>query len=307
VKRIVVTGATGDIGRALCAALRDRGDAVIALSRDEARARARLGDGIEVARWREPASSPPPLEAVAGADAVVHLLGAPVAQRWTEAARAAIRDSRVQSTRHLVSALHALSDEDRPATLVSQSAVGIYGAAGDRALDENAHPGDDFLAQVVRAWESEAQAAEPALRVVRTRTGVVLLPDGGALARMLPFFRLGIGGPVASGQQYVPWVHLDDVVGALSFCVDEPEATGAINVTSPHPVTNSEFSRVLGRVLHRPAVLPVPALALRLLYGEMAQIVTTGQRVIPRQLELLGFRFHQPELEPALRDVLERP
>jgi uncharacterized protein len=157
---------------------------------------------------------------------------------------------------------------------------------------------------VVRAWEAEAQAAEPLLRVARTRTGVVLSPSGGALARMLPFFRLGIGGPVAGGRQYVPWVHLDDVTSALVFCVDEAEAAGPINVTAPNPVTNAEFSRALGSVLHRPAVLPVPALALRVLYGQMAEIVTSGQRVLPRRLMQLGFRFGYPELEPALRDVL---
>ncbi len=302
--RIVVTGATGEIGHAVCTAFKERGDQVVALSRDERRARARLGDGVEVAGWSDPARSRPPAAALAGADAVVHLLGEPVAQRWTPQAKAQIRVSRVQSTRHLVEALRDLPDDERPATLVSQSAVGVYGARDDRELGEDAPLGDDFLAQVVRDWEAEAQAAEPLLRVARTRTGVVLSPSGGALARMLPFFRLGIGGPVAGGRQYVPWVHLDDVTGALVFCVDEAEAAGPINLTAPNPVTNAEFSRVLGVVLHRPAVLPVPALALRVLYGQMAEIVTSGQRVLPRRLVQLGFRFGYPELEPALRDVL---
>lgn len=302
--RVVITGATGGIGQALSAALRGRGDEVVALSRDEARARQALGEGVETATWSDPTGSAPPAGALRGADAVVHLLGEPVAQRWTEESKARIRDSRVLSTRQLVGALSDLPSQERPAVLVSQSATGYYGPQDARELDEDAPPGNDFLAGVVVAWEGEAQAAESLTRVVRTRTGVVLSPSGGALAQMLPFFRLGIGGPVAGGKQYVPWVHLDDVVAALLFAVDEAGAAGAINVTAPHPVSNAELSRALGRALHRPAILPVPALALRLLYGEMAQIVTTGQRVLPRRLEELGFGFRHPEVEPALRDVL---
>ncbi|MBV8431614.1 MAG: TIGR01777 family oxidoreductase [Solirubrobacterales bacterium] len=306
-KRVVITGATGGIGRALTAALRQRGDAVVALSRDEARGRQVLGDGVEVITWPDPIGSPPGAEALTGADAVVNLLGEPVAQRWSGESKARIRDSRVQSTRQLVTALGELPPGERPAVLVSQSATGYYGPSDDRELDETAPAGHDFLAQVVTAWEDEAKRAEPLLRVATTRTGVVLSPSGGALAQMLPFFRLGVGGPVAGGKQFVPWVHLDDVVAALTFSLDEPAATGAINVTSPHPVTNAEFSRALGRALHRPAVLPVPGFALRSLYGDMAQIVITGQRVIPRRLEELGFRFRHPDLDSALRDVLAEP
>jgi uncharacterized protein (TIGR01777 family) len=303
-KRIVITGATGGIGQALTARLRVRGDEVIALSRDQASGRQALGSDVEVIAWPDPVASSPPAEALARADAVIHLLGEPVAQRWNSESKAKIRDSRVLSTRQLVAGLRKLDDEQRPSALVSQSATGYYGPRDDHELDEEAPAGTDFLAQVVSAWEREAEAAEPYLRVVRTRTGVVLSPSGGALARMLPFFRLGIGGPVAGGRQYVPWVHLDDVVRALIFCVDEPDARGAVNLSSPNPVTNAEFSHALGRALNRPAVLPVPALALKVLYGEMAQIVTTGQRVIPRRLEQLGFAFGQPQLEAALRDVL---
>lgn len=303
-KRVVVTGATGGIGRALIAALRERGDEVIALSRDQERGRQALGPGVEVMAWRDPTETAPPAEALGGADAVVHLLGEPVAQRWSDEAKAKIRDSRVQSTRRLVAALRELADEQRPSVLVSQSATGFYGPSDDRPLDEEAPAGTDFLAQVVSAWEGEAQAAEPYLRVARTRTGVVLSPDGGALARMLPFFRLGIGGPVAGGRQYVPWVHLDDVVAGLIFCVDDAAVGGAVNLTAPNPVTNAQFSHALGRALSRPAILPVPAFALRVLYGEMAQIVITGQRVLPRRLEQLGFDFAQPQVEPALRAVL---
>jgi uncharacterized protein len=308
--RVVVTGATGTIGRALVAALRARGNQVVALSRDAERARGRLGDGVEVHAWADPAAGPPPEQALAGAGAVVNLLGEPVAQRWTAEAKQRIRESRVAGTRSLVQGLRALAQPQRPSVLVSQSAAGFYGPRGDEPVEEDEPAGSDFLAGVVVAWEREALAAGVGgnqIRVAVTRTGVVLSPVGGALAKMLPFFRLGIGGPVAGGRQYVPWVHLDDVVGALLFCVDEPNATGPANVAAPSPVTNAELSRALGRVLGRPAVLPVPALALKALYGEMAEIVITGQRMLPARLQQLGFDFRHPELEPALRDVLGRP
>lgn len=304
--RVVVTGATGMIGSALCAALVKRGDAVVALSRDPARARAALGDGVETHAWTEPGASPPPAAALAGADAVIHLIGEPIDQRWSDDAKRRIRESRVLSTRMLVAGLRGLPDADRPAALVSQSAAGFYGPSDDRELDERAPVGSDFLAGVVDAWEAEARAASGLLRAVETRSGIVLSPSGGALAKMLPFFRAGVGGPVAGGRQYVPWVHPDDAVGALLRCADSSQLDGPVNVTAPTPVTNGELSRALGRVLHRPAVLPVPALALQALYGEMSQLITTGQRVIPRRLLDAGFEFRHPALEPALRDVLTR-
>jgi uncharacterized protein (TIGR01777 family) len=302
--RIVVTGATGSIGIAVVDALRARGDEVVALSRDAERGQAVLGQGVEVHAWVQPTRTPPPAAALRGADAVVHLLGAPVAQRWSDDAKRAIRDSRELGTRMLVAGLRALADQERPGTLVSQSATGFYGPRGAEPLDEQAHPGSDFLATVVVAWEQEAEQAAQLMRVVLTRTGVVLSPNGGALAKMLPFFRLGLGGPVAGGEQYVAWVHLDDVVGALLFCVDNSDASGPVNVTAPVPVTNAELSRALGHALGRPAILPVPAVALRLLYGEMSQMVTTGQRAIPERLRELGYRFAHPQIEAALVDVL---
>jgi uncharacterized protein len=304
--RIAITGATGLIGETLVKALRDRGDQVVALSRDADRARQKLGQEVEAHAWPNPTGTPPPEAALAGADAVVHLLGEPVAQRWTSESKEAIRRSRVASTRCLVDGLLALAPDRRPAALVSQSASGFYGPRGDEPLSEDAPPGDDFLAGVVVGWEGEAMRAAAELRVAVTRTGVVLSPEGGALAKMLPFFRLGIGGPVAGGRQYVPWIHLDDVVGALLFCLDDAQATGPVNLASPNPVTNAELSRTLGRVLNRPAVLPVPAFALKVLYGEMAQIVVTGQRVVPSRLKQLGYEFRHPDLEAALRDVLGR-
>lgn len=302
--RIVITGATGTIGRAVCQELLARGEEPVALSRDAVRAAAQLPDGVESHAWDDPLTSPPPREALAGADAVIHLLGEPVSQRWTPAVKRRIRDSRLLSTRNLVTALSSMDDGQRPAVLVSQSATGYYGPRGSEPLDEDAAPGNDFLAGVVSAWEQEALKAAPACRVVTTRTGVVLSPSGGAIAKMLPFFRAGIGGPVAGGWQYVPWIHVDDLVAALLFCIDSAGLAGAVNATAPHPVDNAELSKALGKVLHRPAILPVPGFALRLLYGEMSAIVTTGQRVVPRKLEQSGFSFSQPEIEPALRDVL---
>jgi uncharacterized protein len=304
--RVAVTGATGLIGRAVVKALAERGDEVVALSRDADRARRALGDRVQAHAWPDPMSAPPPEAALAGADAVVHLLGEPVAQRWSEQAKQSIRRSRIDGTRSLVQGLLALPPDRRPNALVSQSATGFYGPRRDERLSEDASAGDDFLAGVVFGWEEAAMRAAPELRVAVTRTGVVLSSEGGALGKMLPFFRLGIGGPVAGGRQYVPWIHLDDVVGAMLFCLDNSQAGGAVNLTAPNPVTNAELSRTLGHVLKRPAVLPVPAFALKLLYGEMAQIVTTGQRVVPARLIELGYEFRHPDLEAALRDVLGR-
>ena len=305
--RVVVTGATGVLGRALVGALLARGDEVVALSRDADRARQTLGDRVEARAWPRPTEEPPPEDAVAGADAVVNLLGEPVAQRWTDASREEISRSRVAGTQSLVQGLLALAPDRRPGTLVSQSAIGYYGPRGNESVDENAPPGFDFLAGVVVDWEHEALQAASDIRVAVTRTGVVLSPAGGALAKMLPFFRLGIGGPVAGGRQYVPWIHLADVIGAFQICLDNPQATGPFNLTAPTPVTNAELSRALGRVLGRPAVLPVPAIALKLLYGDMAEIVTTGQRAVPARLGELGYHFRHPGLEEALRDVLKPP
>jgi uncharacterized protein len=302
--RIVVTGATGTIGNAVAAALLARGDEVVALTRDAGRAAGRLPQGAEAREWHDPNAAPPPADALAGAHAVVHLLGEPIDQRWTADAKRRIRDSRVLATRSLVAGLRALGEAERPAVLVSQSASGYYGARDDQVVDEAAAPGDDFLARVVVEWEAAAREAEDLARVVTTRTGVVVSPSGGALARMLPFFRLGVGGPVAGGRQYVPWVHLDDVAGALLRCLDDGGLAGPVNVTAPEPATNAELGRALGRVLRRPAVLPVPGLAVRALYGEMAWVVTTGVRAVPARLQRAGYGFRFPSLEGALRDVL---
>jgi uncharacterized protein (TIGR01777 family) len=293
--RVAVTGAGGRIGGRLTERLRQRGDEVTVLSRSPDR-------GVA---W-QPAAEPAPAEALAGRDAVVHLAGEDVAQRWTAAAKERIRSSRVDGTRNLVAGLRAVPDADRPRLLVSASASGYYGPHGDEEVDESTPPGDDFLAQVCVAWEHEAAAAEElGVRVVRVRTGVVLDRDGGALAKMLPFFRAGIGGPVAGGRQWIPWIALDDEVALLLAALDGgPAWSGPIDASAPHPATNRELSRALGRALHRPAVLPVPALAIRALYGEMATIVTTGVRMLPRRATELGFAFAYPDLDGALRAAL---
>jgi uncharacterized protein len=290
------------LGRQLVGELLERGDEVTVLSRDAGKAE-RLFDGrAQAASWADPKGERPPAEALRGRAGVVHLLGEPVAQRWTDEARREIRDSRVLATRNLVEALRALADGERPGTLVSQSASGFYGPRGDEPVAEGEPAGGDFLARVCVDWEAEArEAAALGVRVVLTRTGVVLSKSGGALAKMLPPFKLGVGGPVAGGRQYVPWIHADDVVGGLTFCLDEGGAEGPINLTGPEPATNAELSRTLGRVLHRPALAPAPGFAVRALYGEMAQIVTTGVRAVPARLGELGYAFRQPRLEQALR------
>lgn len=300
--RVTVTGATGTIGSLLVRELVARGDEVTALSRDAERASSALG--VAAKAWQKPKAEPPPLDALRGRDGVVHLLGETIAQRWNEEVKREIRDSRILPTRNLVGAIEELPDGERPKVLVSQSATGWYGHRGDERLDESAPAGDDFLAELTRDWEAEARRAEElGLRVVLTRTGVVLSESGGALEKMLPFFKLGIGGPVAGGGQYVSWIHLDDVVGALLLALDDPRARGPVNVTAPEPASNKELSHALGRVLKRPAFAPVPAFAVKTLYGEMAEIVTTGQRAVPARLNELGYDFRQPALEAALRDA----
>jgi uncharacterized protein (TIGR01777 family) len=310
--RATVTGASGLVGRALVSALQSRGTEVTVLARDPTRARAQLrGAGgsaaPEAVRW-DPLSEAAPVAALAGRDAVLHLAGEPVAQRWSAAAKRAIRDSRVLGTRNLIAGLRGAEESEsggRPPTLISSSAIGYYGAHGEEPLDEEAPPGSDFLAQVCVAWELEAgRAVELGMRAVYVRTGVVLDGGGGALARMLPPFRLGLGGPIASGRQFVSWIHIEDLVGVMLAALDDERWSGPINATAPEPVSSRDFARTLGRVLRRPAVAPVPGLALRLLYGEMASILTTGARVVPARPLMLGYDFRQPSLAGALRSLI---
>jgi uncharacterized protein len=293
--KITITGASGMIGAKLVERLRARGDEVTTLSRKPSSA--------GTVAW-QPEDEPAPAAALAGRDAVIHLAGENVAQRWSDDAKRRIRSSRELGTRHLVAGIEAA--DPRPGVLVSSSAVGIYGPHGDEELDEQTPAGNDFLAEVCVVWEREAErAAELGLRVVTVRTGLVLDQSGGALAKMLPFFKLGVGGPVAGGAQYMPWIHVDDVVGLYVAAVDGDAWNGPVNASAPEPVTNKTFSQALGRALHRPAVAPVPGLAVRTLYGEMAEIVTKGQRVIPRRAQEHGYAFQHTDLDEALRSALE--
>jgi uncharacterized protein (TIGR01777 family) len=293
--KVTVTGASGRIGSLLVERLRERGDEVTILSR---------GGGDGTLRW-DPAARPAPSDALRGRDAVVHLAGEDVAQRWTAAAKQRIRESRELGTRNLVAGLRGVPDDVRPHVLVSASASGYYGPRGDDRVTEADGPGQDFLAEVCVAWEAEARAAEAlGMRVVRIRTGVVLDKDGGALAKMLPPFRLGVGGPVAGGRQWMPWIHRDDEVGILLAALDGKAWSGPVNACAPNPATNRDFSKALGRALHRPAVAPVPAAAIKLLYGEMAQIVITGVRMVPKRATELGYAFAHPELDEALASAL---
>src|SRR3954470_8317825 len=299
---VTVTGATGLIGTRLVDALRERGDAVTVLSRAPDRARAALGAGVDAVAW-DPLAGAAPAGAVAGRDAVVHLAGEPVAQRWSAKAKRGIRESRETGTRNLVAGLRAA--QPRPAALVASSAAGYSGKHGDERVTEATPPGEDFLAQVCVAWEREAgAAAELGVRVATIRTGVVLDRSGGALKTMLPPFRLGAGGPVAGGAQYLPWIHVDDLVALYLRALDDDTWSGAYNGAAPEPVTNKAFSKALGRALHRPAVAPVPAFAIRLLYGDMAEIVNEGQGDVPERALEAGFAFQHPDLDEALADTL---
>ena len=286
--RVLVTGGTGLVGRPACDALRAAGHAVTIVSREPGRVPARaIGwDGLRTA--------------IPETDAIVNLAGESIASgRWTAARKAAIRSSRVEATRALVDA--AATASPRPKVLVNASGVGYYGAHGDEPLDETAAAGTDFLARLCVEWEAEARRAEAlGVRVVVVRLGVVLAPDGGALSAMLLPFRAGLGGPIGGGRQWISWVHRDDVVGLLREAVGNTEYAGPVNATSPNPVTNRDFARALGRALHRPTVLPVPGIGLRLLMGEMATMLLTGQRVLPKVAERLGYAWQQPELPEAL-------
>jgi hypothetical protein len=291
--RVSVTGGSGLIGSRLVAALRARGDEVTVLSRS----------GTDGAPAWDPLAAPAPAAALEGRDAVIHLAGEPIAQRWSPAVREAIAASRRTGTANLVAGIEALAQ--RPRVLVSANAVGYYGDRGAELLTEASAPGTGYLAEVCVAWEHAALCArELGLRVCVLRTGVVLDRHGGALAKMLPPFRLGVGGPVAGGRQYVSWIAVDDLAALYTAALDDQRYEGAFNATAPAPVTNAELSRALGRVLHRPAIAPVPAAALRLLYGAMAEIVTDSQNAIPERALALGHSFRHATLEGALAAAL---
>ncbi|HZX68268.1 MAG TPA: TIGR01777 family oxidoreductase [Candidatus Elarobacter sp.] len=278
--RVTVLGASGFIGRRLCAALRARGDAVVEAS------------------LRDPAGA---AKASADSNVVVNLAGAPVSVRWTRASQGAMTSSRVDLPRRYLTALKAI--EDRPRRYVSASAIGYYGTSRDATFVEASPPGDDFLAHLCVAWEAVAdEAAALGMRVAKVRTGLVLGPEGGVLAKLLPLFRLGLGGVVADGNQWYSWIHVDDQVGIYLHAIDG--ADGAFNATAPKPVTNRDFTRALARAVHRPAILPVPAFGPKLLLGEGALIVNQGQRVLPQRTLSSGYVFRHPDLAEALSSLV---
>jgi uncharacterized protein (TIGR01777 family) len=301
--KVAVTGASGTIGQALVAALKGRGDQVVVLTRNPASAREKLGADIEAIEWSDPTSAPAPDDAFEGVDAVVHLAGEPVDQRWSGDAKRRIESSRTDGTRNLVAGMKRAGAQLK--TLVSASASGYYGPRGDEKVTESDEPGDDFLSRVVVGWEREAQKAEElGVRVAMLRTGIVLSPEGGALGKMVTPFKLGVGGPIGGGEQFMPWIHVDDVVGAYLFALDNDSVSGPVNLSAPEPVSNREFSKHLGKVLHRPSFAPVPSFAIKTLYGEMSTIVLNGVRMVPAALLAAGYAFAYPELAAALRDVV---
>jgi uncharacterized protein (TIGR01777 family) len=297
---ITITGASGLIGRRLLKNLGAAGHALTVVSRH---AGTNVPAGVGVVAW-DPMRGPAPEDGVRSADVVIHLAGEPVAQRWNADTKRRIRDSRVVGTRNLVQALAKL--RNTPQTLVCASAVGYYGSRGDEELREDSAPADDYLAEVCAAWEKEALAAEAfGMRVVRVRIGVVLDARGGALRRMLTPFRLGAGGRLGAGKQWMSWIHLTDLAAMFQFAVENP-VQGAFNGVAPIPVNNADFTQALARVVHRPAIFPVPVFGLKLLFGEMSEILLASQRVLPAAAEAAGFKFRFPELGGALEDLLGR-
>jgi uncharacterized protein (TIGR01777 family) len=297
--RILLTGGTGLIGRALCHYWRARGHDLWVYSRRPQQVPALCGSGVQgLGDLNELGNQP--------LDAVINLAGAPIADRpWTQARRTELRDSRIALTEHLLAwlALH----KQRPQVLISGSAVGWYGDTGEQRVTEQTQSADQgFAARLCGAWEDAARHAETlGIRVVRVRTAPVLATEGGMLPRLLPIFRLGLGGPMGSGRQWMPWIHLQDQIALIDFLLCHPDAQGPYNACSPQPVRNREFAQALGRVLHRPAVLPVPAMALRLL-GEMSGLLLGGQQAVPERLQAAGFTFRFNDLDAALADLLGR-
>lgn len=295
--RLVVTGATGFIGTALCAALLEQGHALTLLTRGSPR-----DANTGTKRWRHwtPGTLRDWDAALEGVDGVINLAGEPIAKKnWSYTQRRRIEKSRIDATQSLVQA--CAKARQKPKFLINSSAVGYYGPRNDEILNEESPPGDDFLGLLCQGWEEEAKKAEDlGMRVVRLRTGVVLGPGGGALAKIAEPFKFFFGGPLGSGKQWMSWIHLEDLARLIFETIENPLAQGPINATSPNPVQNKEFSRTLGKVLHRPSWVPVPGFVLKLALGDMADMLLTGQRVVPAAAENLGFKFRYPDLREAL-------
>jgi uncharacterized protein len=300
--RVLVTGASGLIGSALCDALLARGDEVVGLTRDPVGARPK-NPTVRWHAWQATIERPPP-EALDGVDGVVNLVGEEINQRLTDAAKVRIRESRLVGTRNLLQGIEASSTT--PSVFVGQSAIGYYGDRGAKILDEESQPGEGFPSEITVDWEAAEREAEGiADRVVIFRTGLVLTKHGGLLKQVLLPFKLGIGGPIAGGEQFMSWIHVDDEVGLFLWALDDHSVWGTINATAPTPVTNREFSKALGRALRRPAVMPVPKLAVTAMRGgELADAVAGGARVLPRRALDMGYEFRHADLDEALRSAL---
>ena len=300
--KVLVTGATGTIGKATCEALLDRGDEVVGLSRDAERARS-ANPRVSWHSW-DPALERTPAEALEGVDGVINLVGETISQRWTAAAKRRILESRATATKNLVDEM--LAATERPKVLVAGSAVGYYGDRGEELLDESAGPGETFDARVCVAWEEAAAGVERGdVRLAIMRTGLLMTKDAGLLGELLPPFKLGVGGPVAGGRSYMSWISLEDEVGLLLWALDHDEVSGTYNATAPNPVTNREFSKALGRALGRPAIVPIPKLALKARFGsELGEVAAGGQRAIPRRAQEEGYTFRFAQIDAALENAL---
>jgi uncharacterized protein len=300
--RVLVTGASGFIGSALCDALLARGDEVVGLTRDPAKARG-TNPTVTWHAW-EPTLERPPAETFDGVDGVVNLLGEKINQRWSDESKRRIMESRRTGTHNLAQAIAGL--ERKPRVLVNQSAIGFYGDRGDTIVDESSEHGEGFDSEVVQEWEKAAREVERSgVRLVIIRTGHVLDPSGGLLKELLTPFKLGVGGPIAGGDQYMSWIHIDDEVGVLLWALDNDEVSGVVNSTAPNPATNREFSKAIGRAIGRPAVVPVPGFVLDLKFGgEFGKVLRGGQRVMPKRALDLSYEFQHPNLDEALADLL---
>ncbi len=304
--RVIITGATGFIGKALCRRLAERGYEIVALSRDLAKGEEVLGKDVQVVEW-DGKSSRGWLDYVEGSQALLNLAGENLSsERWTEDKKQSILQSRLDAAEAVVEA--ARLAKKKPEVVVQASAIGYYGLRHDEVCDESSVPGEGFLSAVSQKWELSTQEVEDQrIRRVIIRTGIVLGNEGGAFVRLVKPFRFFVGGPLGSGKQWFSWIHLDDEVEAIIFLMERDDLSGVFNLTAPHPVLQKDFSRILGKVMKRPSWLRVPAFVLRLLFGEMAkEMLLSGQRVMPARLIASGFRFLYPELESALKEILEK-
>lgn len=302
-KKVLVTGATGFIGRRVCDTLQEKEYEVLAVSRNTERAKEKLQSVEQIHEWK-PETEQLSSDALSEVQAVIHLAGEPIAGRWNAKKKQRIRDSRILSTRNLVSSF--ASSESKPDVLICASAIGLYGATGDDSFTEESPTGTDFLAEVCQEWEAEGQkASEYGIRVVHVRIGLVLGMGGGLLEQVLPPFKIGAGGRLGNGKQWMSWIHIDDIVGIIMHAIENDTIQGALNATAPNPVRNIEFTKTLGSVLRKPAIFPVPAFGLHLLMGEFAEFIMLSQNVLPEKTVASGYAFQYSTLETALEDLLK--